>query len=341
MGVMVPVPGGWFLQGSPPWMLDWLDAEAQSFPREWFVDETPQFEVALEPFLIDRCPVTVAEFRDFVTDTGYQTDAERSGFGMVYGPRFWEERRGASWRRPTGVDRGNDDVDDHPVVHISWNDACAYAQWARKRLPTEAEWELAARGFEYRIWPWGNTWDRQKANTAEFHAGPLADRESWWAWWKTVCATRGGEPLTTSVGAFADCASSPFGCCDMAGGVYEWVSTPSFLYDEATECDPAQRMTTGRYRGIRGGSWMNFRYQVRCSERMYGNPNGWSNFAVGFRCAQDTYQGGRDGGGHRVTGLGAARPDEVRGRVGATTGHHQEVRGGPAGLPPTPARQRG
>ena len=285
MEAMVRIPGATFLQGSPPWMLDWLVSERQSFPREWFLDETPQIQVSLKAFFIDRCPVTVAEFRDFVTETGYLTDAERAGVGVVYGPRFWEERRGASWRCPIGAN-GRAGGDDHPVVHISWHDASAYARWAGKRLPTEAEWELAARGVEYRIGPWGNDWDSSKANTAEFHAGPLADRDSWWAWWQTECSAHGGEPLTLPVASFAD-AASPYGCHDMAGGVYEWVSTPSFLYDEALECDPAMRMTLGQYRGLRGGSWMNFRYQVRCSERMYGDPDGWSNFAVGFRCARD------------------------------------------------------
>ena len=90
VGEMLPVPGGAFLLGSPSWALDWLDAQAQSFPREWFIDETPQIPVSLGPFLIDRCPVTVAEYEDFVRETGYVTDAERAGTGLVYGQRFWE-----------------------------------------------------------------------------------------------------------------------------------------------------------------------------------------------------------------------------------------------------------
>lgn len=284
---MVRIPGGTFMQGSPQWVLDWLAAEPQAFPREWFADETPQIEVTLRPYRIDRSPVTVGEFREFVADTGYVTDAERAGFGVVYGPRFWEERPGACWRRPAGNGNGAGvaDREDHPVVHVSWNDASAYARWAGKRLPTEAEWELAARGFEARIWPWGDTWDSRRANTAEFHAGPLGDRDRWWAWWQGQCAEHGGEPLTMPVGSFGDDGASPYGCWDMAGGVYEWVSTKSFLYDDSVVCDPAMRLTLGRYRGLRGGSWMNFRYQVRCSERMYGDPDGWSNFAVGFRCA--------------------------------------------------------
>lgn len=268
-------------------MLEWLAAEPQAFPPEWFADETPQIEVTLDPYLIDRHPVTVGAFAEFVADTGYVTDAERSGRSIVYGSRFWEEREGASWRRPAGGDDTTGTRREHPVVHISWVDANAFARWAGKRLPTEAEWELAARGVDDRIWPWGNDWDSENANTVELHAGELGDRDSWWEWWKRECAEHGGEPLTLPVGSFGERGSSPYGCCDMAGGVYEWVSTPSFLYDETVPCDRAMRLTLGHYRGLRGGSWMNFRYQVRCTERMYGDPDGWSNFAVGFRCAMD------------------------------------------------------
>lgn len=93
-------------------------------------------------------------------------------------------------------------------------------------------------------------------------------------------------PQTTPVGAFPG-GDSVFGCSDMAGNVYEWTSSLSQMYDDEVECDPMLRMAMGRYRVIRGGSWMNFRYQVRCSERMHGDPSGWSNFALGFRCAKD------------------------------------------------------
>ncbi len=287
MGDMVRIPGTTFLLGSPPWVLDWLAAEGQSFPTEWFRDETPQLEATVAPFWIDRYPTTVERFAEFVAATGYVTDAERAGSGIVYGERFWEERPGACWRRPGGEGTTLEGRTDHPVTHVSWNDASAYARWAGARLPTEAEWELAARGPDYRIWPWGDEWDPANANTVELRTGPLGTREAWWEWWKSVCAAQGPMPLTTPVGSFSGRGDSVYGCSDMAGNVYEWVATTGFLYDEATECDPALRMAMGTFRGIRGGSWMNFRYQVRCSERMYGDPAGWSNFAVGFRCAQD------------------------------------------------------
>ena len=98
-------------------------------------------------------------------------------------------------------------------------------------------------------------------------------------------------PQTTPVGAFAGRGDSAFGCGDMAGNVYEWTSTTSYLYHETELCDPTLRLVMGRYRVIRGGSWMNFRYQVRCCERLHGDPAGWSNFALGFRCAKDAHGG--------------------------------------------------
>ncbi|WP_433496285.1 formylglycine-generating enzyme family protein [Sphaerimonospora sp. CA-214678] len=287
MGEMVRIPGGTFLQGSPPWLIEWLDCSDQPLPRIWFADETPQINRRLRPYRIDRHPVTVDEFGEFVRATGYRTDAERRGFGMVYGEQGWLEQRDACWRAPGGPGTEGGQAGDHPVVHISWQDAAAYARWAGKRLPTEAEWEFAARGPDFRIWPWGLTWDERNANTAELHAGPLSTLDEWRKWWAVNCAENGPVPRTTPVGSFSRRGDSAFGCGDMAGNVYEWTSTLSHLYAPGTSCDPSVRMAMGRYRVIRGGSWMNFRYQVRCSERMHGDPTGWSSFAHGFRCAGD------------------------------------------------------
>ncbi len=288
MGEMVRVPGGEFLQGSPPWLLDWLDDNDQPLPRIWFGDETPQFVQTLAPYRIDRHPVTVAEFARFTESTGHVTDAEARGYGLVYTERGWQETDGVCWRAPGGPGTSSAEMRDHPVVHVSWEDCVAYAAWAGKRLPTEAEWEFAARsGPGFRIWPWGDKWDTANANTAEFHAGALNTLAAWKAWWRATCAQDGPVPRTSPVGAFSPRGDSEYGCADMAGNVYEWTSTLSHLYDASTECDPTLRAAMGRYRVIRGGSWMNFRYQTRCSERMHGDPTGWSSFAHGFRCARD------------------------------------------------------
>lgn len=287
MGQMVQIPGGTLLQGSPAWVIDWLDGQDQPLPRIWFGDETPQVKRELPAYLIDRHLVTVAEFGQFVRETGYHTDAERRGFGMLYDADGWAERDGVTWNAPGGPGTSADGFADHPVVHVSWRDARAYALWAGKRLPTETEWEFAARGSGFRIWPWGNGWDPGCANTAEFWAGAMGTLADWRAWWSSQCEKDGPVPRTTSVGAFSPRGDSVFGCADLAGNVYEWTDTISCLYDDATTCDPTVAMAVGKYRVIRGGSWMNFRYQVRCSERMHGDPTGWSSFAHGFRCAKN------------------------------------------------------
>jgi sulfatase modifying factor 1 len=287
MGEMVNIEGGEFQQGSPDDILDWLENQNQAFPRTWFVDETPQRNVSVAAFLLDKHPVTNEEFGLFANETGYTTDAESRGFGMVYSGRYWEELGGACWRSPAGPSSSLQGREDHPVVHVSWNDARAYAQWQGKRLPTETEWELAARGCAYRLWPWGDQWDNANANTAETHAGELRSLKAWRKWWLGVCAIQGPVPQTTPVGSFSPQGDSPYGVADLAGNVYEWTNSTSFLYDENAACDPTIRAVMGKYRVIRGGSWMNFRYQARCTERMHGDPDQWSNFATGFRCAQD------------------------------------------------------
>ncbi|MER5337128.1 formylglycine-generating enzyme family protein [Micromonospora sp. NPDC002717] len=284
---MVRIPGGTFLQGSPERTLDWLDSEGQAFPRDWFTDETPQTPVTLPDYLIDRHQVTVAQFAAFVSRTGYVTSAERAGGSMVYGEQYWEVLEGACWHRPAGYGSGVRNRDDHPVVHISFEDAEAYARWAGRRLPTESEWERAATGPSYRLWPWGDTWDSRNANTAEHTAGALGDLDAWRTWWGAIHAAQGPMPQTTPVGAFSPRGDSVDGCADMTGNVYEWTSTLAHLYAPTTRCDPTIHLVMGRFRVIRGGSWMNFRYQVRCAERLYGDPTGWSNFALGFRCARD------------------------------------------------------
>jgi sulfatase modifying factor 1 len=286
MGEMVRIPGGTFLQGSPEWVLDMLSKADQPFPREWFADETPLLRRTLRPYLIDRYPVTVGEFAEFVRDTGHRTEAERRGVGLVYGPNGWTEVPGACWREPGGPGAVPDGYQDHPVVHVSYEDATAYARWAGKRLPTEAEWEFAARGEEFRLWPWGDTWDPANANTTEYHATFFRSYGEWQEWWRSVCTGERVLPRSTPVGAFSPRGDSPFGCADMAGNVYEWTATLSHLYDETVQCDQTVRMAVGRYRVMRGGSWLNLRYQVRCADRMHGDPTGWSTFAHGFRCAK-------------------------------------------------------
>ena len=121
-------------------------------------DEKPQHKVTLDAFWIDRTEVTNAMFAKFVAATSYKTDGEKAGKGFVLNLTSgqWEEMAGADWQHPRGPGSDLAGLDQHPVVQVSWNDATAYCAWAGRRLPTEAEWEKAARGTDGRKFPWGN-----------------------------------------------------------------------------------------------------------------------------------------------------------------------------------------
>jgi formylglycine-generating enzyme required for sulfatase activity len=220
---MVLIPEGPFIMGS----------EADD------PDETPQRQVDLPAFEIDLFEVTNVQFAAFVEATGYQTDEEKGG--------------GAGWRSFYSEDK-----DNHPAVKISWNDAVAYCQWAGKRLPTEAEWEKAARGTEGRIYPWGDDWDPEKAN---------------------VRAT--GYRGTISVGSLA-AGVSPYGVFDMAGNVWEWTCDWYQPYVGSSYQDPYYGE---RFRVTRGGGWFEEADTVRTSNRNSTSPIA-ANDDLGFRCAR-------------------------------------------------------
>jgi formylglycine-generating enzyme required for sulfatase activity len=169
-------------------------------PRQWYDTETLK-EVKLTPFEIDATEVTNKQFARFVQATQYVTDAEKKGYSMHWGGRQSARARGFSWKTPDGPQSTYLDRLDYPVVHVSYHDAAAYCQWGGGRLPTEAEWEFAARGTARRIFPWGNQWQ--------------ADR----ALWHHDASVR-----LLPVGSFPQSAT-PEGIQDMAGSVWEWTSS--------------------------------------------------------------------------------------------------------------------
>ncbi|WP_045705178.1 formylglycine-generating enzyme family protein [Streptomyces rubellomurinus] len=283
---MVTVPAGVAVLGSSEDHLDGV-AAVQHLARDWFEDETPQHRTPVRRFLLDRHPVTNAQFARFANSTRYRTVAEQRGFGLVYGPDFWDETPGATWRQPTGPNGPTaDQRPDHPVVHIAWPDAAGYAAWSGLRLPTETEWEYAARGPHGHLWPWGDTWNPDLAACAEHWAGTqINDGPAWRTWWTThhhTATLPSTRPVTTTSG------TSWCGAAHLAGNVQEWTATTYHPYNpNRTYIDLYQHISTlGTYKVLRGGGWMAFRYQTRGAERIAADPT-YSNFTTGFRCAAD------------------------------------------------------
>jgi len=236
----VYVPAGSFVMGS----------------EDGLPQERPVHEVILDGFWIDRTKVTNAQFAAFVADTGYETPAESEGSGN-------------DWQHPQ--DSSLEGLDNHPVVNVSWDDAQAYATWAGGRLPTEAEWEYAARGPEALVYPWGNEFDGRLN---------FCDRNCSRSWSNQDIDD--GYAFTAPVGTYPD-GVSWVGALDMAGNVCEWTNDwyDGDYYARSSGNNPTGP-DTGEYRTLRGGSW-NFdgRY-MRAAHRSYNYPlNGY--IYVGFR----------------------------------------------------------
>ena len=263
--VMVYVPEGEFLMGSAD-----PDPDAGS-------DEKPQHTVYLDAYWIDKTEVTNAMFGIFAEATGYETDAEKAGWSFVPNPSTgsWEQTNGADWAHPRGPSTSLSGLEGHPVVHVSWNDASAYCEWAGRRLPTEAEWEKAARGTDGRKYPWGN--DPVAGNLLNFADSNLnvdwADK-----------SVDDSYQFTAPVGSYPD-GASPYGALDMAGNVWEWAND---RYDENYyRNSPSENPvgpSSGGYRVQRGGSWYNFDVFVRAASRDWAVPSNWFGH-VGFRCS--------------------------------------------------------
>lgn len=238
--------------------------------------ERPAFEAEVAPFFLDRHPVTVAQFREFVEATGHVTDAEGFGNAGVMDLRTgaWRLEPGATWHHPLGPD-GPDARGDHPVTQVSWHDASAYAEWAGKRLPTEVEWEHAARGAENGPgrYAWGDSLVVRGHHRANTWQGPFPGPNG----------MDDGFLLTSPVGEFGE---TTLGLTDMGGNVWEWTASWYRSYrdrDLPFEPDP----TSGRV--LRGGSFLCLEevcHGYRVSARSQSTP-GSSLFHAGFRLARD------------------------------------------------------
>ena len=239
-------------------------------------DEIPSHRVFLDAFYIDKYEVTNARFQQFVQATGYRTQAEREGGGKIRtGAQTWVQVSDANWRSPRGQGSSIAGLEAHPVVQVSWHDAKAYCTWAGKRLPTEAEWEKAARGTDGRLYPWGNQTDGTRVN--------FCDRNCPFEW--RDASVDDGSPSTAPVGSY-ETGKSPYGVYDMAGNVWEWVADwyEATYYRRSPARNP-QGPTSGTQVVLRGGSWLYTAPDFRTTERA-GVPPDRRNENIGLRCVQ-------------------------------------------------------
>ncbi|NIK61705.1 formylglycine-generating enzyme family protein [Kribbella shirazensis] len=224
--------------------------------------ETPVHEVEVAPYSIDATSVTNADFARFVDATGYRTEAEIFGYSAVFhlalaadpdelmgpasGTPWWAGVRGADWRHPGGSRSDLDGLDDHPVVHVSWNDAVAYCKWAGRRLPTEAEWEYAARGGrEGARYPWG---DELIGDDGQWRCN------IWQGEFPRSNTEEDGYLTTAPVRTFQP---NGFGMWQMVGNVWEWCE--DWFGPRYYKFSPAQDPTgpsLGAARVMRGGSYL-------------------------------------------------------------------------------------
>lgn len=248
-------------------------------------DERPARNVKLRAFAIDQYEVTNARYRRFLDHVLLHDDHSRchpdEPERKDHTPRYWTNYNplldDPKYARTTPFRSDTFRKDEHPVVGVDWFDAYAYAAWAGKRLPTEAEWELAARGVDGRRWPWGDQWRWGRANTG----GEKKGMDVW---------TRGFEKdgfiYSSPVGHFVS-GQSPSGCDDMAGNVAEWCADwyDAQYYRDAPPVSP-RGPSLGRFRSVRGGSSRGVPSSVRCAKRFSYEPS-FRNFDLGFRCAKD------------------------------------------------------
>ena len=281
---MVFITGGAFLMGTD---------DPVGFTSD---GEGPIREITVSPFYMDETSVTNAQFSRFVKATDYKTEAENFGWSFVFhlfvpdkvartvtqavaqAPWWWAVQ-GAMWRRPEGPGSGVRDRMDHPVVHVSWNDASAYSEWAGKRLPTEAEWEIAARGgLDQKRYPWGDDLTPDGRHVCNIWQGDFPNTNT----------AEDGYVGTSPVSAYNP---NGFGMYDPCGNVWQWQADwfSQTHHRTGARHDPAGP-TAGTAKALRGGSHLchdSYCNRYRVAARSANTPDSTTG-NLSFRCAMDT-----------------------------------------------------
>ena len=237
-------------------------------------NEGPTFEMEIAPFYIDKNLVSVAEFRVFINKTGYKTEAEKFGDSGVFSfeTGTWSLIQDVTWEYPMGETKSKVE-DSHPVTHVSWNDAKAYASWAGKRLPTEFEWEFAAKNGknDTPAYSWGENLVVDSQYMANVWQGETTKVDS----------VFDGYLLTSPVGIFGELES---GLTDMGGNVWQWCENMYESYPGSTMKEPSNP----KVRSTRGGSFMFDQAGDKSFTTTFRGKNSidTSLFNTGFRCAK-------------------------------------------------------
>jgi sulfatase modifying factor 1 len=280
---MILIPGGKFLMGSESVDSILLDGEG------------PIREVEVSPFYMDECTVTNKEFKNFVEQTAYKTEAEIYGWSFVFHlfvseneavkvnqivqqTPWWWVVEGANWKSPEGPDSTVNNRMDHPVIHISWNDANAYCKWAGKRLPTEAEWEIAARGgLVQKKYAWGDELFPYGEHFCNIWQGKFPRENT------ADDGFSGTAPVKTY-------KPNNFGLYQIAGNVWEWCGD---WFGSSKYLDSPINNPTGPLKGetkvMRGGSYLcheSYCNRYRVAARTSNTPDS-STGNIGFRCIAD------------------------------------------------------
>ncbi len=280
---MIKLPAGKFLMGTN---------DKDGFPVD---GEGPVREISLDAFYIDATTVTNAQFSEFINTTGYVTEAERYGWSFAfYGLLSEEDKKtdyqvaaqtpwwcaihGAKWNQPEGKGSDINERMDHPVVHVSWNDAIAYCQWANKRLPTEAEWEYAARGgLVQKKFPWGDELMQDNEHHCNIWQGTFPDYNTLEDGYFGTAPAKSFHP-------------NNYGLYNVAGNVWEWCNDwfSRDFHKTGPRINP-KGPSTGEAKVMRGGSFLcHYSYcnRYRVAARS-SNTIDSSTSNMGFRCVAD------------------------------------------------------